>query len=289
MVAQEPSASPPPSILLRGVWPKRVSIRIPALVVACYIIAAIFGGVISPYDPDAVNYDVALQGPSWPHPFGTDQHGRDVLSRVIVGSRVSLGISFAALTLTTVVGVGLGLIAGYFGGISDAVASRFADAIFAFPLVLMAVVISVMLGPSVKSAVLAIAIVPLTEFFRVSRGVVLVEREKTYVEASRALGSSWAFILSRSLLPNVRGILVTLVALGFGYAILNEAALGFLGLGAQPPTASWGTMLSEGQRYVTDAPWLTLFPGLAILIIVAALNILGDSVRDVASRAQRQV
>jgi peptide/nickel transport system permease protein len=198
---------------------------------------------------------------------------------VLAGSRVSLAVSVAALSITTTVGVVLGLTAGYFGGFFDMVVGRVTDAIFAFPLILLAVVIVVVLGPSVRSAIIAIAVVPITEFVRVSRGLALAERERTYVEASRALGTPALFTIFVSILPNILGPLVTMVALGFAYAILNETALDYLGLGAQPPTASWGSMINDGQDYLYNAPWMSLFPGVAVVVIVAAFSILGDQVR----------
>jgi ABC-type dipeptide/oligopeptide/nickel transport system permease subunit len=271
-------------------WPQTVVTTYPAftlaaIVVLAFLVLAVLGPILGPYDPDAVDYRHALAAPSIAHFLGTDQHGRDVLSRVLAGSRVSLAISVAALSITTVVGTVLGLTAGYFGGLYDMVVSRIADAIFAFPLVLLAVTIVVLLGPSERSAILAIAIVPMTEFVRVSRGLSLAERERTYVEASRALGTPALSTIFRSMLPNILGPLLTMVALGFAYAILNEAALGFLGLGAQPPASSWGSMISDGQNYLYDAPWISLFPGLAVLVIVAALSILGDQVRRITASA----
>jgi ABC-type dipeptide/oligopeptide/nickel transport system permease subunit len=271
-------------------WPQTVVTTYPAftlaaIVVLAFLVLAVLGPILGPYDPDAVDYRHALAAPSIGHFLGTDQHGRDVLSRVLAGSRVSLAISVAALSITTVVGTVLGLTAGYFGGLYDMVVSRIADAIFAFPLVLLAVTIVVLLGPSERSAILAIAIVPMTEFVRVSRGLSLAERERTYVEASRALGTPALSTIFRSMLPNILGPLLTMVALGFAYAILNEAALGFLGLGAQPPASSWGSMIGDGQNYLYDAPWISLFPGLAVLVIVAALSILGDQVRRITASA----
>lgn len=266
-------------------WP---AFSIGLLVVALFALAAILAPLISPYDPTLPDYSVVLQGPSRLHPFGTDDLGRDQLSRVIFGARYSLGISGSAVALATLVGIPLGLTAGYFGGLFDAVVGRVSDALFSFPSILMAIAIAATMNPSAESAVVALALIAVPEFTRVARGALLAERESGYVEVSRALGSSWRFIIFRAILPNALGPLLVLISLGFANAILNEAALTFLGLGAQPPVPEWGAILGVARGHLIDAPYFALFPGLAICVLVFAFNLVGDGVRDLADPRQRR-
>jgi len=257
-------------------------------VVVLIVLAAAGAPWISPYDPNVPNFAQVLQGPSRQHLFGTDDLGRDMLTRVIYGARYSLGICGTAVGLATLIGIPLGLFAGYVGGVFDAVVGRVSDALFAFPAVLMAIAIAAMLGPSARSAVIALALIAIPEFSRVARGAMLVEREGTYVEVSRTLGSSWAFIIFRAILPNALGPLLVLISLGFANIVLNEAALTFLGLGAQPPVPEWGAMLSVARRYIVSAPYFALFPGLAICLVVFAFNLVGDGIRDLLDPRQRR-
>jgi peptide/nickel transport system permease protein len=254
---------------------------------ALFVLAAALAPLICPYNPDMPNYSVVLQGPLPSHPFGTDDLGRDMLTRVIYGARYTLGISGTAVGLATLIGIPLGLAAGYFGGPLDALVGRIADALFAFPATLMAIAIAAMLGPSVQSAVVALGLIAIPEFARVARSAMLAEREGGYVEVSRSLGSSWAFVIFRSILPNALGPLLVLISLGFANAILNQAALTFLGLGAQPPVPEWGAMLGVARDHLVDDPAFALFPGLAICVLVFAFNLVGDGVRDLVDPRQR--
>jgi peptide/nickel transport system permease protein len=271
------------ALLLR--WP---TFTVGLAVVLLFVLAAILAPLISPYDPTIGDYSALLQGPSLHHLFGTDDLGRDQLSRVIYGARYSLGISGSAVALATLIGIPLGLAAGYFGGLFDSVISRIADALFAFPAVLMAIAIAATMNPSVQSAVVALTLIAIPEFTRVARGAMIAEREGSYVEVSRALGSTWAFIIFRSILPNALGPLLVLISLGFANAILNQAALTFLGLGAQPPTPEWGAILGVARGHLIDDPYFALFPGLAIVVLVFAFNLVGDGVRDLADPRHRR-
>jgi peptide/nickel transport system permease protein len=240
----------------------------------------ILAEVISPYDPMAVDVMAAIQGPSAKHLLGTDRFGRDLLTRVIYGARVSLGIAFASVTVAMVVGSLLGLFAAYFGGAWDAALGRGMDVLFSFPLLLLAIAIVGMLGPGIPNAILAITIVYTPFFFRVARGPMLAEREKEYVQAARAIGAGGGRILWKHLLPNLLSPIVVQASVTIAYAILTEASLSYLGLGTPLLTPSWGTTLNEGRTYLQLAPWISIFPGIAIMLAVLAFNLLGDGLRD---------
>jgi peptide/nickel transport system permease protein len=250
------------------------------VLVGIFIIFAIFAPIISPYDPNKPNFQALLQSPNREHLFGTDDKGRDIFSRVVYGTRVSFTIALISVGIATLVGVPLGLFAGFFGRTIDAVVSRFLDAMFAFPVILMAIAILAITGVGLRGAIIAIGLIAIPEFARVSRGAMISEKENDYVLAARSVGASSSRIIFRSILPNTLGPIVVLVSLGFAFAILNETALSFLGLGAQPPTPSWGADLAAGRRYIRDAPWLTIFPGMAIFFLVLGLNLAGDGLRD---------
>ena len=221
-----------------------------------------------------------LRPPSAPHPLGTDEYGRDLLSRVFFGARLTLLASSAAVLLAAVVGSSIGLTAGYFGGAYDSITGRVTDILFAFPVVLLGIAMVTVLGPGEPSVVVAIATASLPNFARVSRSAILRERELEYVMAAHAVGASTPYIILRTLLPNLIGPLTVLVSLGFAYAVLYEASLSFLGLGAQPPTPEWGVMLSSARDYLFQAPWYAFFPGLSIVVLVFSLNLVGDGLRD---------
>ncbi|MBM3134875.1 MAG: ABC transporter permease [Chloroflexi bacterium] len=244
------------------------------------ILMAVFADVISPRDPLAVDVAAALHPPNSKELFGTDRFGRDLLSRVIHGSRISLGIGFSAVTIALIVGTFLGLISGYFGGVWDIVISRVMDVFFSFPVLLLAIAIAAMLGPGIENAVMAIAIVYAPFFSRVARGPVLAEREKEYVQAARVIGAGHSRILWRHIFPNVLSPVIVQASVTIAYAILTEASLSYLGLGTQPPAPSWGTTLNEGRTYLQLAPWISIFPGIAIMLAVLAFNLVGDGLRD---------
>jgi peptide/nickel transport system permease protein len=252
-----------------------------ALVALLVVGVAVFADVIAPYQPDEPNFDLieARPGPkAW---FGTDRFGRDVLSRVIYGSRISLYVALVSIGASMALGGSLGLGAGYAGGAWDNGINRVMDVFFSVPGLLLAVGIAAMRGPGVNSAVLAIAIVYTPVFVRVMRGPVLAEREKDYVEAVRALGATWLSTALKHVLPNVLSPFVVQGTVAFSQAVLIEASLSYLGLSAQPPTPSWGNMLNEGRTYLETAPWISVFPGIAIMVTVLAFNLLGDGLRDV--------
>jgi peptide/nickel transport system permease protein len=262
----------------------RRALRTPLVAVALaalglIVLAGVLADWIAPYSPTAVDARAVLQGPSERHPFGTDRFGRDVLSRILFGIRVSLGIAGAAIALALLAGSALGLAAGLGRG-ADQALGRLMDVFFAFPPILLAIGMAAVLGAGPGTAVVAIAVVYAPLFFRVTRGSVLAESAQTYVEAAEALGLGRPAILVRHVLPNVVSPLVVQTAVCLSYGILIESALSYLGVGVQPPTPSWGAILNEGKEFLALAPWVSLFPGGAIMLAVLAFNIMGDGLRD---------
>jgi peptide/nickel transport system permease protein len=253
------------------------------------LFAAIFAGLIAPYDPVAQQASDSLHSPSWQHWFGTDRFGRDVLSRTIYGSRISMWVGFASVSIAVSVGTLLGLASGYFGGWVDNVISRIMDVFFSFPAMLLAIAIAAMLGPGMNNALLAIAIVYSPLFSRVVRGPVLAERNKEYIDAARMIGASNLRLVGLHLLPNVLPPIIVQASVTLSHAILMESYVSFLGLGTQPPQASWGSMLNEGRAFLEAAPWISVFPGVAVMLAVLAFNLLGDGLRDVLDPRLRSV
>jgi len=245
------------------------------------ILMAIFAPALAPQPPDEQNFDLIEARPSAKAWLGTDRFGRDVLSRVIYGSRISLYVALVSISVAMALGGALGLTAGYAGGVWDNAINRVMDVFFSIPGLLLAVGVAAMRGPGVNSAVVAIAIVYTPLFARVMRGPVLAEREKEYVEAVRALGATRLVVALKHVLPNVLSPFVVQGTVAFSQAILIEASLSYLGLSAQPPTPSWGNMLNEGRTYLETAPWISVFPGIAIMIAVLAFNLIGDGLRDI--------
>jgi peptide/nickel transport system permease protein len=223
---------------------------------------------------------VRFQGPSLAHPAGTDEFGRDVLSRLIYGARISLEVGFISVGISLLVGTALGLVGGYFGGPSDMVLSRLMDILFAFPAILLAIALMAVLGSDIRNVMIAIGIVNMPIFMRVARAATLSTRASQYVEAARTVGAGNARILGRHVLPNIAAPLIVQATLAFAWAIIAEAALSFLGLGTQPPTPSWGIMLSKGRQFMEQSPAALIFTGLAISLAVLSLNIVGDGLRD---------
>ena len=269
-------------------WGRRVRrvarsgvVAVGALVALLVVGVAVFAPVVAPHPPDEPNFDLIEAPPSYKAWFGTDRLGRDVLSRVIYGSRISLSVAVVSIGASMLVGGGLGLGTGFAGGTWDNVINRVMDVFFSIPGLLLAVGVAAMRGPGVNSAVLAIAIVYTPVFARVMRGPVLAEREKEYVEAVRALGATRLSVALKHVLPNVLSPFVVQGTVAFSQAVLIEASLSYLGLSAQPPTPSWGNMLNEGRTYLETAPWISVFPGIAIMITVLAFNLLGDGLRDI--------
>ncbi len=250
------------------------------IMVLGFVLTAALAGLIAPYSPIANNVRASLQPPSSFYYFGTDRFGRDVFSRVIYGSQVTLMVAFTSVLISAVVGVTLGLVSGYFGGWLDNLIGRVFDVLFSFPALLLAIGVAAMLGPGQSNAIFAIAVVYAPLFGRVIRGPVLVERSKEYVEAARVLGAPTWRIIGRHVFPNVLSPLTVQATITFSHAILLEAYLSFLGLGIQPPHPSWGTMLQEARTFLETAPWMSIFPGVAIMLAVLAFNLLGDGIRD---------
>ena len=249
------------------------------VILVCWILVTIFAPVLAPYDPaDLVGR--ARQATSAEHWLGTDMLGRDVLSRVIYGSRISISIGLIAVLLGGIPGVILGLLAGYFGGWVDTIISRFVDALLAFPSILLALVVIAALGASIQNMMIAVGIATLPDYARLVRGTVLSIKSQPYVEAARLVGNSHLRIMARHILINANAPIVVLATLQVGSAILIGAGLSFLGLGAQPPTPEWGLMSAEGRQMLQRAWWISTFPGIAILSVVIACNLVGDGLRS---------
>ena len=254
--------------------------RIGWVIVLAAAVSGTLGPWLVPHDPLVQNLPERLGGPSFGHPFGVDELGRDVLARLVLGARVSLMVGLSVVTLSATIGTAIGAVAGYAGGWVDELVSRLMDVLLAFPGILLAIALVSVLGPSLTNVVLALSLIGWVGYARVARAQVLQAREFEYVVAARAIGAATPRILIRHVLPAALPALIVQATLGMGGAILSEAALSFLGLGVQPPTPSWGAMLNYGRVHVLDAPHLTVFPGLAIAIVVLGLNLLGDSLRD---------
>jgi peptide/nickel transport system permease protein len=249
-------------------------------IMALLAIMAIVAPLIAPYDPNAIAPVANLKGPSAAHLFGTDQFGRDIFSRIIFGTRLSFEVGFIAVGLAMLCGIPLGLTAGYYGRKADAVISIVIDIMLAFPGILLALAIIAILGPSLLNLMIAVGIAGIPTYTRLVRGASLSAKQQAYVEAARVCGARNAAIMFRHILPNVLAPVIVLATLGIGSAILVGAALSFLGLGAKPPTPEWGAMLSAGRNYLSIAWWITLFPGLAIMVTVLSINMVGDGLRD---------
>ncbi len=243
-------------------------------------LAALFAPLVAPYRPDEIHPIDSLLPPTGRYPLGTDDLGRDILSRIVYGARVSLMVGGIAIGIAAAVGVPLGLLAGYVGGRLDGLIMRLMDALLAFPAILLAIALMAVLGPSLQNAMIAIGIIYVPAFARITRANVLSLREKEFVEAARALGAGSLYVAVLVILPNCLSPLIVQGSLGVANAILVEAALSFLGLGVQPPDPSWGSMLAYGRSLLGQAPWYATFPGLAIFVSVLALNFLGDGLRE---------
>lgn len=241
---------------------------------------ALLAPILSPKDPLRMNFRAQLSPPSRAYLLGADSFGRDVLSRLIHGARISMGISLAAVLSAVGIGVPLGCVAGYVGGLADEVLMNVADGLLSLPPLVIAVALVGILGPNMRNVVLALTVVYAPRFARLSRATVLSLRDQDFVQAVRALGAGDRRILIRHLVPNAMAPLLVLTTVTFGQALIAESGLSFLGLGAQPPTPTWGSMLSESRNFIQQAPWLPIFPGLVIMLAVLALNVLGDGVRD---------
>jgi peptide/nickel transport system permease protein len=255
-------------------------LRIGAVIVVVGVAAAIVGPFLTHVDPATQDLALRLAGPTSAHPFGLDELGRDILSRVLAGARISFLVGLTVVSVSSIIGTFLGTVAGYFGGVVDDVIGRVIDVLLAFPGLLLAIALVAVLGPSLGNVLFALTVIGWVGYARLVRGQVLRAREFEYVQAARALGAPTARILWRHVVPTALPAVVVQATLGMAAAIIGEAALSFLGLGVQPPTPSWGTMLNGGRAHLLDAPHLTIFPGLAIAVLVLGFNFLGDGLRD---------
>lgn len=278
----EPEAIPP-----RGLWQDvarrflrhRVGM-IGATIVLGLVLLALLGPALAPYDPNVMDFSAAFSGPSAQHLMGGDDFGRDVLSRIMYGARISLLVGAIAVSLAATVGTMLGMIAGYSRRLIDEVIMRGMDILQAFPTILLALAIMAILGRGVSNAMIAIGVVYIPIFARIARGEVLSVRNEEFVEAARSIGATDAAILTRHIFPNILPPIIVEVSLSLSFAILAEAALSFFGLGTQPPDPSWGRMLSESRDFFNQSIWMGIFPGLAIMLSVMGFNFLGDGLRD---------
>jgi peptide/nickel transport system permease protein len=250
-------------------------------IVLALVLVAVGQSVLAPQSPTKIDITAALRPPDRAHWMGTDQYGRDVYSRVIHGSSISLTVGFISVGIAAVAGTTIGLAAGFYGGKVDGILMRVIDVMLAFPGVLLALAIVSVLGPNLRNLMIAVGISQIPLYARLIRGSVLVAKEQLYVEAARVVGVSIRVILVRHILPNVVAPIIVAATLGMGGAILAAAGLSFIGLGSEPPTPEWGRMLSEGRDYLRDGWWISTFPGIAIMVTVLGVNMLGDALRDV--------
>ena len=255
-------------------------LKVGSTLVLVAALAALVGPAVTSSDPAAQQLALRLVGPTWAHPFGLDELGRDILARVLAGARISFLVGITVVTVSAAVGTLLGAVAGYFGGLADDIISRIVDVLLAFPGLLLAIALVAVLGPSLGNVLVALTIIGWVSYARLVRGQALRARELDYVAAARALGAGAVRILGRHVIPAAAPAVIVQATLGMAGAIIGEAALSFLGLGVQPPTPSWGTMLNGGRAHILDAPHLTLFPGFAIALLVLGFNFLGDGLRD---------
>jgi peptide/nickel transport system permease protein len=259
---------------------KRRAAMVALVVIVLIILGAIFAPYITLHDPTTQSWTAVRQAPSWTYWFGTDEVGRDVFARVIYGARASLYAGVVSVGIAVAVGVPLGVAAGYLGGWTDSILARLTDAMLAIPFLILAIALAAFLGPSLTNAMIAIGISATPIFIRLTRGQVLTVMAEDYVEAARAVGNPHWRIAFRHILPNVMPPLLVQVTLTIATAVIAEASLSFLGLGQQPPLPSWGSMLNSAQRFLNNAPWMAIFPGIAIFVTVISFNLFGDGLRD---------
>ena len=267
--------------ILRRRFLRRPAAVISLVVVVGAVLGAVFAGWVAPYSPDQTDFNAILAGPSRDHLLGTDELGRDTLSRIIWGARASIQAGVLATVLAMAIAVPIGLIGGYYRGWLDTAIARVTDVLLAFPFLILAVGLAAILGPSLLNATLALGIAAIPALIRIARGETLALREEDYVRAAVANGANDAVIIGRHILPNMTSTLLVQATVTIPAAIIGEAVLSFLGLGVQPPTPSWGVMLNAAQPFLNEAPSLAVYPGLAIVIVALAFNLLGDGLRDV--------
>jgi peptide/nickel transport system permease protein len=257
------------------------------VLVVALVAVAVLADVIAPYDPNKQSWTLLRKPPSAAHWFGTDESGRDLLSRVIYGARASLLAGVVSVLIAILIGVPLGLLAGYRGGWADTIISRLTDAMLAIPFLILAIAMAAFLGPSLRNAMIAVGLASTPVFVRLTRGQVLSVKTEDYVEAARAVGNPGWRVAARHILPNILPALLVQATVAIAAAIIAEASLSFLGLGQQPPAPSWGSMLNVAQRFLTNAPWIAIWPGLAIFLAVLGFNLLGDGLRDALDPKER--
>jgi peptide/nickel transport system permease protein len=286
-VQAAPAVRAAPAVLSRSparlAWQRfrhRPAAVVALVVVSVFILVALFAPWIAPEDPIKTSWTLIRKAPSWAHWMGTDENGRDVLSRVVFGARASMMAGVISVSIALCAGVPVGLLAGFAGGFVDAVIGRLVDAMLACPFLILAIALAAFLGPSLQNAMIAIGITATPVFVRVARGATLDAATNDYVEAARALGNPAWRVAFRHILPNIVPPVMVQATLAIAGAIIAEAALSFLGLGQQPPAPSWGSMLNSAQRFLTQAPWLAIFPGAAIFLAVLSFNLVGDGLRD---------
>jgi peptide/nickel transport system permease protein len=286
-----PDVQAPPAVVARRRGLPVISLAI----IALFVLVALLAPLLSPSDPYEQSLRLRFRPPvweergAWAHPLGTDRLGRDLLARIVWGSRVSLAVGALAVLLAGTLGAGVGLVAGYYGGRVDATLMRVTDATLSFPVILLALILAVTVGPSFTNVVIAIAVILWARYARVIRGQVLALMTLDFIAQARIAGAGAWRIITRHLLPNTLNTLVVLMTLQVGYVIILEASLSFLGAGIPPPTPAWGSMIAEGREFVTSAWWVSFFPGLAILLVVLAFNLLGDWLRDTLDPKLRQL
>ena len=259
---------------------KRKTAFVSLIILVAICLLAIFGNALYAYDPTETNTSIRLQAPSSEHIFGTDNLGRDVLARVLYGSKLSLSISIVSVLMAMVMGTIMGLIAGYIGGKVDSVMSLIIDAICAFPTILLGLLLGTVMGSGIINIMLAIGIANTPYFARLVRSMAVSLREREFVESAITTGLNHLEIIGKYILPNMSSVIIVQVSLSAASAIITESSLSFMGVGVAPPAASWGTLLRDGYDYISKAPWLSIFPGIAIVVTVLALNFLGDGLRD---------
>ena len=273
--------------LWRALWSNHTA-RAGVIIVALFLGAISAGGMLMPYSAVDMDFVNLLAPPSLPHPFGTDSFGRDVLTRVLLGSRVSLAISITGVALAAIIGVPAGLSASWYGGAVDQLLMRFADLLFAFPSFVLALFLMVVLGFGITNVILAIALVYVPIFARLSRNLALMVREEAYVQAARLMGQSTARILGREILPNIMAPILVQASISVAFGVIIEAGLSFLGLGVQPPTPSLGVIMADGREYFNQGPWVLTLAGLFISFGLLGLNLLGDGLRDLTDPKLRE-
>jgi len=278
-VSEKQTAPTTKNRMLSRLWKNKRAL-IGFWMVVVFVVAALFAPILSPYNPIEQNMDAILQLPSAAHWFGTDEYGRDILSRILHGASLSLMIGLGGVCISLVIGVSVGTLAGYFGGAIDATLMRLTDILLAFPAFLLAIAIVAALGPGMVNVTIAIGVFSLPSFTRLSRGAVLSVKNREYIEAARSMGARNTQIIFKHILPNSMAPIVVLATLRIATAILSASGLSFLGLGAQPPTPEWGSMLATGREHLRSAPFVCIIPGLAIMYVVLAFNMLGDGLRD---------